>query len=298
MKPWYEIEDVKKIETPALVFFKSRIIENIERIIDWVEGDTQRLRPHIKTHKSKDILELYKKKGILKVKTSTLAETELAAVAGISDILLAYQIHHRKIERFLTLQSQFSATRFATIIDNLESATALNEAAKKERANVAIFIDVNVGMNRTGIHYQANLDGFLNELQNFEFLNVKGFHCYDGHLKGIDSELRTKDCGEYLQVLQDIVASQADKKLTIIAGGSNTFPFYAKKTAVDCSPGTFVLWDDNYAQNLPEQEFKQAAIIVAQVVSIPEKNHICIDICYKAVTSENVLEKRLRIFNH
>jgi D-serine deaminase-like pyridoxal phosphate-dependent protein len=303
---WFKIKNVESLDTPSLVFFKERILHNIETVIEWVNGDVTRLRPHIKTHKSKNILEILRGYGILKVKTATITETDLAASAGIPDVLMAYQLSNQKIQRFIDLTLKYPQTQFSTLVDNMHTANFLNEKALENQCVIDVFIDVNVGMNRTGIDYKNDLEGFLTTVKGFKNLHFRGFHCYDGHLKDKNWRVRTKDCATYFNFLKDIIQKQNDcETLEIAVGGSNSFPFYAQNTVRGtphgegvCCPGTFVLWDENYSENLPEQPFQTAALLVAQVVSIPQPNHICIDIGYKAVASENPLDKRLRILNY
>ncbi len=295
---WFEIKEVESLDTPSLVFFKKRILNNIETVVQWVNGDTTRLRPHIKTFKCENILKILRGYGILKVKTATITETDLAASAGIPDVLMAYQLSNQKVQRFIDLMLKYPETCFSTLLDNPHTAYLLNEKAIDNQCFIDVFIDVNVGMNRTGIDY-LKAEEFLNFLKTFKNLRFRGFHCYDGNLKDKDWRVRTKDCATYFNFLKEIIETQTEsEKLEIAMGGSNTFPFYAQNTEGVCCPGTFVLWDDNYTENLPEQPFQTAALLVAQVVSIPKPHHICIDVGYKAVASENPLDKRLRILNY
>jgi len=64
-----------EIPSPALVFYPERIEENIRRMIA-VAGDAGRLRPHVKTHKTGEIVKLQLKHGIRRFKCSTIAEAE------------------------------------------------------------------------------------------------------------------------------------------------------------------------------------------------------------------------------
>lgn len=75
-------------------------------------------------------------------------------------------------------------------------------------------------------------------------------------------------------------------------GGSCSFPFYAIDSRIQCSPGTFVYWDRGYRVNLPEQDFSPAAVLLSRVVSKPTNTTICVDLGYKAIASENPLDKR------
>jgi D-serine deaminase-like pyridoxal phosphate-dependent protein len=296
---WWKINSETRVDTPFLAVYEERIQSNIERLIVSVNGNTQRLRPHIKTHKIGEILDLFKTYNINKVKCATIAEAELAAIHQIKDILLAYQPVGIKKERWISLIKKYPNSIFSTIVDNFESAKALNEIALENDLTLNVYLDLNTGMNRTGISTSENWNALIIAIIHLKNLQFEGIHIYDGHLKG-DLEQRTAAASnsffsikEKLEEIQQML----DYELKIVAGGSNTFPFYATEENVECSPGTFVFWDSNYQIHLPEQNFESALVIVGTIISKPTNTTFCIDIGYKAVSSENPIDKRLVILN-
>lgn len=290
-KNWWEINSETLIDTPFLAVYEDRVRQNIEKLISYVKGDTQRLRPHIKTHKNAEVLELFKIYNIKKIKCATIAEAELAANQQIEDILLAYQPVGLKAERWISLIKKFPEIHFSTIVDNLKTASDLNEIAQRNNLVLSVYLDLNTGMNRTGFSISENWIGLIEEISQLENIDFKGIHIYDGHIKGTVEERNLEASKSFEQII-----SKAEN-LKIVAGGSNTFPFYASQENVECSPGTFVFWDSNYQNNLPEQDFKPALVIVGTIISKPTKNTFCVDIGYKAVSSENPIDKRLVILN-
>lgn len=298
-KNWWKINSETRPDTPFLAAYEDRIRFNLERLIGAVNGDTQKLRPHIKTHKIGEILELFKICNIKKVKCATIAEAELAALHKIPDVLLAYQPIGVKKERWISLIQKYPETDFSTIVDNLESAKALNEIAGKNKLTLNIYLDLNTGMNRTGISISEEWIGLIEDILLLKNIHFSGIHIYDGHLKGSVEERELQAAAPFSIIKKEIkkLQSKFSYELKIVAGGSNTFPFYAKQDKVECSPGTFVFWDSNYQINLPEQEFKPALVILGTIISKPTNSTICIDIGYKAVSSENPIDKRLVILN-
>jgi D-serine deaminase-like pyridoxal phosphate-dependent protein len=296
---WWEINPETLIDTPFLAVYEDRIRFNIERLIASAKGETQKLRPHIKTHKIGEILELFKIYNIKKVKCATIAEAELAAIHEMPDILLAYQPVSLKKERWITLLQKYPNVHFSTIVDNLESAKALNEIAGKNKLILNIYLDLNIGMNRTGISVSENWMDLITEIIPLKNIHFEGIHIYDGHLKGNIEERKSEASKSFSTITRQIekLEQKLDYDLKIVAGGSNTFPFYTTQENVECSPGTFVFWDSNYQIHLPEQEFRPALIIVGTIISKPTESTLCIDIGYKAVSSENPIDKRLVILN-
>ncbi|MDP5198085.1 D-TA family PLP-dependent enzyme [Flavobacterium sp. DG2-3] len=291
-KNWWKINSETLIDTPFLAVYEDRVRQNIEKLISYVKGDTQKLRPHIKTHKNGEILELFKIYNIKKVKCATIAEAELAAIHQIPDILLSYQPVGLKAERYFSLLKKHPDLHFSTIVDNLETANNLNAFAKENQLILSLYLDLNTGMNRTGFPLSENWIGLISEIQKLENIKFEGIHIYDGHIKGTVEERKQEASKAF-----DLIQSKINENVKIVAGGSNTFPFYAEQENVECSPGTFVFWDSNYQINLPEQDFKPALVIVGTIISKPTKNTFCIDIGYKAVSSENPIDKRLVILN-
>src|SRR6185436_17580438 len=85
-------------------------------------------------------------------------------------------------------------------------------------------------------------------------------------------------------------------QLQIAAGGSNTFPIYAKKAGVQSGPGTFVFWDHGYAKRFPDMPFEYAALLVIRVISKIDEHKICLDLGHKSVAAEMPLP-RIYFFN-
>ena len=297
-KPWYWIENTEDLNTPALAIYPDRVKHNINLLISSI-NDISRLRPHIKTCKAIEPALLMLEAGITKFKCATIAEAEMLAMAKAPDVLLAYPVVGTSVYRFLELIKTFPETLFSCLVDHLESAQILNNAAFGQNLKVPVYIDLNIGMNRTGINPTKAID-----LYKFcaikEALTPLGLHAYDGHIHEPDIEARRKEWHTvFMQVKtvsEDLVEKGFDQP-KIIAGGTPTFPFYASEENVECSPGTFIYWDEGYQQHFTEQAFLPAALLVARVVSLPDETKICIDLGHKSVASESNLDKRIRFLN-
>src|SRR5262245_12167387 len=85
----YAVSDLSNVISPGLVFFKDQIRRNIGLCLE-MAGKAERLRPHVKTHKTREIAHLELEAGIRKQKCATIAEAEMLAACGIPDVLLAY----------------------------------------------------------------------------------------------------------------------------------------------------------------------------------------------------------------
>ena len=105
---WYEIKNIDTIDSPALVIYKERVLENI-RLLKSMK-DAAHLRPHVKTNKIAEVCKMMLDESITKFKCATIAEAEMLAQCGAPDVLLAYQLTGPKIQRFLKLVQQYPDT--------------------------------------------------------------------------------------------------------------------------------------------------------------------------------------------
>ena len=147
---WYRPTNEETIFTPAVLIYPQRIEENIRRMIT-MAGTTERLRPHVKTHKMAEVIGLQVKHGIRKFKCATLTEVELVALNGGEDILMAYPLTGPATSHFLNLMERFPEVKLAVTVDSVIAAQKLSDEAKLREMNLDVFVDLDNGMHRTGI---------------------------------------------------------------------------------------------------------------------------------------------------
>ncbi|MBS1661406.1 MAG: D-TA family PLP-dependent enzyme [Bacteroidetes bacterium] len=291
---WYQIKNLETLDSPALVVYPERVEENIFRAIEMV-GSPARLRPHIKTHKSPDITRLMIEAGISHFKCATIAEAEMLAMVGAEDVLLAYQPTGPKAVRFAILIDKYRETQFACLIDNWDAAKEMSRVFEGRGLKVPVWIDLNVGMDRTGILPEEAIQ-LYNNVKGLEGIRVVGLHAYDGHVRDLDLAARTARADEgFAKVVA--LKEALGGELPIIAGGSPTFPVHAKREGIQCSPGTFVYWDKGYSDGFPDQPFEHAALVVTRVVSLRGESRLCLDLGHKSIAPENELGNRVYFLN-
>ncbi|MFH0840980.1 MAG: D-TA family PLP-dependent enzyme [Bacteroidota bacterium] len=285
---WFLIDNEEDVFSPSLLVYHDRIEENIRRMIA-VAGGTERLRPHVKTHKMPGIIRLQLKHGISKFKCATIAEAEMTAGAGAPDVLMAYQPAGPNIRRFFDLISAFPKTRLSCIADSEEIIMRLSDAATTRKKQISVWLDINVGMNRTGIVPGENALKLAMLITRLPMLDFGGLHVYDGHIHEPDPVLRAELCDEAYAPVIDFTGDLARAGINapgIVAGGSPTFPVHALRKGVELSPGTLLLWDHGYGSEFTDMDFLQAAVLFTRVVSKPADDLICLDLGHKAVASE------------
>ncbi|MGK2861288.1 MAG: D-TA family PLP-dependent enzyme [Chitinophagaceae bacterium] len=299
MNEWYQLNNIDEIDSPALVIYPDRVKKNIDLLISMVD-DVSRLRPHVKTHKAKEAALLQIKAGITKFKCATIAEAEMLAICKAPDILLAYQPVGPKADRFFSLIRNYPETKFSCLVDNMDAAKVIARSAAENKITVPVFVDLNVGMNRTGIQPGAEAIQLYKDCLQLKGIRPVGLHAYDGHIHDEDLQLRKKRCDEafaHVDWLKNEIVKAGLDEPVIVAGGSPTFPIHSKRKKVECSPGTFIYWDAGYVNKCKEQPFLPAALVITRVISLPADGLLCTDLGHKSVASENPLTNRVAFIN-
>ncbi len=285
----YRIRNVDNIPSPSLVVYKELVQQNIARAIDMVDGDVSKLRPHAKTHKTAEIIQMEREAGILKHKCATLKEAEMLAQNGIKDILIAYQMVGPNINRFLSLQQQYPHVHFKVIADHQNAVTELSASAVDYSLNVKVMLDLDVGMHRTGVPVSETAVEIYELIDQSDGLQPWGLHVYDGHIHDEDITARKAACSfslEQVKKMQDMLNAKGLSVPLIVMGGTPTFPIYAETPGVEASPGTFIFHDYGYTTHFPDLGFTPAALLLSRVISIPTVDRMTLDLGHKAIAAD------------
>jgi D-serine deaminase-like pyridoxal phosphate-dependent protein len=296
---WYHIKDIDTIDSPALIVFPARVKENIRIAIE-MTGDVNRLRPHIKTHKSPDVAQLMLDAGITRFKCATIAEAEMLGMAGAPDVLLAYQPTGPKLKRFIDLIRKYPGTKYSCLTDNRTVAAEQSEMAAANGLKIPVYIDLNVGMNRTGIAPGSSAIELYQYCSSLKGVTPAGLHAYDGHIHDVNFAVRKADCDAAFApviAMKEELMKKGFPAPVIIAGGSHSFPIHCKRQGIECSPGTFIYWDKGNSDFCPEQNFLVAAVLVTRIVSLPDPAMVCTDLGHKSVAAEKELTRRVFFLN-
>lgn len=296
---WFAINEIEEMDTPALLVYADRVRDNIRRAV-LLAGNPARLRPHMKTSKCAHVCQMMLEEGIHKFKCATIAEAEMMAICGAPDVLLAYQPVGPKVGRLMKLIQQYPATQFSCLVDHPVPAKALAAAAQRLALHLPVYIDIDAGMNRTGILPGTEALDLYWVCQGQKGIESVGFHVYDGHIMHADMHQRRAACEaafEPVEAMRRQLHQQGLPLPELIAGGTPTFLIHAQYPDRQCSPGTFVYWDEGYSRAFPEMPFIPAALVATRVVSQCSATQVTIDLGHKAVASENDLSHRVYFLN-
>lgn len=289
MTAWYTIQNISGIDSPALVLYYERIKENI-RLLKQLSGHVALLRPHVKTNKIAEVCRLMMDEGITQFKCATIAEAEMLGQAGAPDVLLAYQPVGPKAERLVRLIKAYPQTLFSCIIDNKRTLDQLSGLAVANGVTVPVWIDLNIGMDRTGILPGEEALALWAFGIGLPGIRMTGLHGYDGQISDtpVDDRQQRSNAGFYqVEGMAKAIQARYGTQPLIVMGGSPTFPTHMRREGVQCSPGTFVFWDHSYKLQLPDLPFDYAALVITRVISVIDSTTICTDLGHKSIAAEN-----------
>lgn len=284
------VRGLEKLLSPALMFFREKIEANLARMLE-IAGSPDRLCPHVKTHKCPEIVKLTLARGIRQHKCATLMEAVMLAESGAASVLIAYPMVGPNCGRLAEIVLRFPNTRFSVIADHPTALESLSAAATAAGVQVEVLLDLDVGQHRTGVPCGETAVALYEKLERLPGIRPGGLHAYDGHNQQPDVEERRRAVESIVRELTALLEQLQKRRLPvprIVVGGTPTFACWAAQHLpnLQCSPGTCVLHDANYARKFPELGFTPAAFVLTRVVSRPSPERITLDLGYKAICAD------------
>lgn len=284
----YTLRHTEEIISPALIYYRDILVENTSKAIALAGGAT-RLWPHVKTHKTQAFIQLQMQLGIAKFKCATIAEAEMLALSGAGEILLAYPLVGPNIRRYIALAGLYPAIHFYAIGDDEKQLSALSACAAEVGMRIDVLLDINMGMNRTGVAYE-DAAALYEACAALPGINMVGMHCYDGHHSMKEQAVRYGKSAEADAHIAEIQRGLQEKGLRcdiVIIGGTPSFPCHAQgEKGWYLSPGTLFVQDAGYAENVPELGLAPGAAVLTRVVSHPRAGLFTLDLGSKGIAAD------------
>ena len=298
----YRVADPDALETPAMLLFQDMMDHNIRGVCEMVGGG-QNLIAHVKTHKSEAVARKQVELGIDGFKCATLKELEMVLQAGADKAILSYpQCQEIKIERLCDLTASFPDAWIAAIVSTEFHLKVLTTVATRRKQAMRVMLDLDVGMHRTGIGFGPDADKLYRDIDADPYLEASGLHLYDGHENYSDVVQREAMAQGHIESLQEFqrqIESAGMPVPCVVAGGSWSFPYYARTEGMYGSPGTFIYWDTGNTMGMPDMPFRYAALVLTQVVDrYPVTGTITTDLGCKGISSDLLLEERAALLGH
>jgi D-serine deaminase-like pyridoxal phosphate-dependent protein len=165
-------------------------------------------------------------------------------------------------------------------------------------SHVGVFLDINPGMNRTGIDQskKAEVVKLIRAVREAK-LEFCGLHYYDGQFGHADEPQRSLAAHSGYDRLLELVSEierNGFRVPEVITAGTPTFPcsltyegFHQANFIHRVSPGTIVYCDATSTAQLPgEFGYAPAVLVLTRVVSHPTEGIVTCDAGHKAVSAD------------
>jgi D-serine deaminase-like pyridoxal phosphate-dependent protein len=137
------------LPTPVLILDRAKLEKNARTMRERTRDLGVSLRPHVKTSKSIDVLNLLSGGVDLPITVSTLAEAHYFFARGVRDILYAVGIAPVKLPQVADLAR--AGCRIRVILDSPDAADAVQAFGKSEGLTIEGLIEVDTDGHRAGI---------------------------------------------------------------------------------------------------------------------------------------------------
>ncbi len=269
-----------ELDTPVLCLDVEQFEHNLRHMAEVVAAGGKAWRPHSKCHKSPTIAWRELGEGAAGITCAKLGEAEVFAAAGIHNILVANVLAGpRKAERVAAL------CRWSTPIiccDHFVQAEAISAACRRLGVTARVLIDINIGMNRTGIRPGKDAVELAQAIDRMDGLELLGVMGYEGHLLRLtDAADKTRQIREAISILESAKEAFDRHGLRcdiVSAGGTGSVHITSQCPAVtELQSGGGVFGDPMYSEQMGLEGCAPAVTVLATVVSRPALNRAVLD---------------------
>jgi D-serine deaminase-like pyridoxal phosphate-dependent protein len=275
------------LDTPALLIDLDALQQNIDLMAGHLRSRGVAWRPHAKAFKCPAIAHLLRRAGAIGVTVAKVSEAEVMAAGGIDDILIAHLVvGPSKCARLAALQRQADVK---VTVDNRDHVAPLSQAALAAGTTIGVLVDVDLGMNRTGVASVEAAVELARLVSATSGLRFDGLMGYEGHTLMIADPVEkrtaiTAALGKLIRA-RDAVETAGLQCRIISASGSGTYQHSADIagiTEVQAGGGIFAC--QYYTQACHVTGHHPAVSVLATVVSRPAPDRAILDIGHKSLS--------------
>jgi D-serine deaminase-like pyridoxal phosphate-dependent protein len=262
---------------------------NLRQMADWMRSRGKHWRPHVKCHKVPEIAKMQLAAGAIGVTCAKVSEAEVFAAAGVNDILIAHLVvGAQKLARLVELRRQCDV--IATV-DHFVQAEQLSRAMSAAGLTCRTIVEVNIGMDRTGIRPGADFRDLVRGIRSLPGIRLCGLMGYEGHLLRVpDPNEKQSAINSAMAVLgecRDLMEQEGVAVEIVSAGGTGSYQITADCPEVtEIQAGGGIFGDPFYQSACAAREIQSALFILATVVSRPKLERAVLDSGRKTMNPE------------
>jgi D-serine deaminase-like pyridoxal phosphate-dependent protein len=273
---------VEELDTPTLTIDLDALEENLERYQRYYSEHGMGLRPHIKTHKTLALAAMQMKQGAIGLTCQKLGEAEVLVSGGLDvDILIPYNIlGKQKLERLIALAKQ---TQLTVAADSAYTVSGLAEAAQAAGVKLGVIVEVECGMDRTGVQGAAEAVALAQQIDRAPFLELRGFM---GYPTGPETR----------PIIQEVIHhfDQAGLNRAMVSGGGTRFAFEAHliPELTEYRIGEYPTGGEGHLRGGRHTVEQCALRVQATVISKPTANRVILDSGSKTMSASTLQTPR------
>lgn len=283
---------LENIHCPTLLLDETKARDHIQVMTNKANQQGIRFRPHFKTHQSRTIGEWFRQTGVSQITCSSLQMADYFAQAGWDDILVAFPVNLREIERINRLASSI---HLELLVESVETVQSLNVQLTSQ---IDAWVKVDTGAGRTGIPAQNVREAVevCQAVQASSSLHLRGLLTHAGHTyraSGVHQIVGTYQSSiAQINQLRNALKKMGFASLEISVGDTPGCTLAEDLGIVDeIRPGNFVFFDA-FQASIGTCKLEDIAVVVAcPVVAVhPEQEKVVIYGGVVHLSSEYYLE--------
>ena len=274
------------LQTPCLVIDLDVVERNAHRLQDELDRRGVRLRPHVKTHKSRALAGIQVTAGASGLTVGTLGEAEVMAAGGLTDLFLAYPLWAEGTKG-TRLRRLHEAGGLIVGLDSEDGAGRLAAAVAGTSSPLRVMVELDCGGHRTGVGGPEEAVAVALAAQGLG-LRVVGIFTHGGHGYA-GPEARANAAADEVRTLgraADALAAAGIAVEIVSAGSTPTAVAAATGQVTEIRAGTYLLGDRQQVAlgSIPPDGI--ALHVAATVVSTTVPRQVVLDAGAKCVTKD------------
>lgn len=269
--------NIADIDTPAILIDLDVAEANMARAQTYADEHGLALRPHIKTHRLPYFATRQVELGAKGINCQKLGEAEVMADAGLTDILITFNIIGKaKLDRLAALHSQ---VRIAVVADNVPVVEGYAGQFTDALRPLDVFVECDTGAERNGVQSGRQALDLARRIDAAPGLRFAGLLTYPPQNPEIT--------GAWLTDAKQIIEAAGISVSKVSSGGSPTL-YRAHETAGidEYRVGTYIFSDRmQVAAGLGTLEDCALSVLMT-VASRPTENRATLDGGSKALAAD------------
>lgn len=268
-----------ELDTPAVLIDLDRAEANLKKAQDAADKAGIALRPHIKTHKLPFFAQKQVALGAVGITVQKLGEAEVMADAGLTDLLLTFNIiGAAKLKRLHALHDRVT---IRTVADSPDCVSGLAQVFTNAGHRLGVFVECDTGMGRCGVQSPAAALDLARQIIAAPGLDFAGLMTYPAAGK-------YREAAQWLADARNVFSTAGLDLPAITTGGTPDIWHMdeAARVATEYRPGTYIYMDRSQVAAGAASFDECALTVLATVVSRPTENRAIIDAGSKALTSD------------